>query len=530
VEARGGIEPPIKVFAFLHVGGSLAISRIYTHVGSIRVNGRYWILKVREQVTVNGNPQHKDTYHKLGLVSEHRAEPDGGPPPSIRAEANGITAKINLGQGQGQSADSLKSYIERYLTTGRGANLRPVALLTLQSYRRDYKVIEDLIPDIQVRQVRTPHINEIFRGLLKRDGENVRATTAYRNVRIVLSGVFRAAVGEGAADFNPVREAAVVTGNDSDTHGYTLGEVKTLYDKIDNHIARAAFVVAAFTGLRKQELNGLRWQDYDQKEGVLYVQRAVNFGRTHDTKTRASKAPVPVVGIVKKALAEHLRRNSGDGFVFHAPGDSQAPVNIDHLIFDIIRPQLKTMGVKRHRMHAFRRGLNAAMTDLGVDSCVYSSGGTHHHSGYAHNRRSVAQRWIFFPLCLLALASFLFTPLIGDAATTTVQLTPGSIFFYCNLQRPPGCISSPKTATLTNTGNNILVIASITFVPANFNSYFAFSETNTCPKNLNPSGSCRITVTWHPRPYVFSTGGHVYVADNASGSPQTISVGGLFVP
>ena len=379
VEARGGIEPPIKVFAFLHVGGSLAISRIYTHVGSIRVNGRYWILKVREQVTVNGNPQHKDTYHKLGLVSEHRAEPDGGPPPSIRAEANGITAKINLGQGQGQSADSLKSYIERYLTTGRGANLRPVALLTLQSYRRDYKVIEDLIPDIQVRQVRTPHINEIFRGLLKRDGENVRATTAYRNVRIVLSGVFRAAVGEGAADFNPVREAAVVTGNDSDTHGYTLGEVKTLYDKIDNHIARAAFVVAAFTGLRKQELNGLRWQDYDQKEGVLYVQRAVNFGRTHDTKTRASKAPVPVVGIVKKALAEHLRRNSGDGFVFHAPGDSQAPVNIDHLIFDIIRPQLKTMGVKRHRMHAFRRGLNAAMTDLGVDKSTRVDVMRHEH-------------------------------------------------------------------------------------------------------------------------------------------------------
>jgi hypothetical protein len=42
----------------------------------------------------------------------------------------------------------------------------------------------------------------------------------------------------------------------------------------------------------------------------------------------------------------------------------------------------------------------------------------HHHSGHPHNRRSVAQRWIFFPLCLLALASLLYTPLIGAGQPT----------------------------------------------------------------------------------------------------------------
>jgi len=38
----------------------------------------------------------------------------------------------------------------------------------------------------------------------------------------------------------------------------------------------------------------------------------------------------------------------------------------------------------------------------------------HHHSG----KRSVAQRWIFFPLSLLALASLLYTPLIGAGQPT----------------------------------------------------------------------------------------------------------------
>jgi hypothetical protein len=41
----------------------------------------------------------------------------------------------------------------------------------------------------------------------------------------------------------------------------------------------------------------------------------------------------------------------------------------------------------------------------------------HHHSGHAH-RRSVVQRWIFFPLSLLALASLLCTPLIGAGQPT----------------------------------------------------------------------------------------------------------------
>ena len=96
--------------------------------------------------------------------------------------------------------------------------------------------------------------------------------------------------------------------------------------------------------------------------------------------------------------------------------------------------------------------------------------------------------------------------------------------FVCNLHYPRGCVLT-RTATLTNTGSNILVIASITIVPLKY-PHYSFSETNTCPKNLNPSESCSIAVTYHPQPYVTATG-RVYVTDNASGSPQTIFLSGF---
>ena len=63
-----------------------------------------------------------------------------------------------------------------------------------------------------------------------------------------MSGAFRAAFGEGLIEFNPVRDAVSVEGNDSDTHAYTLEEVHDLMSVIDHHTVQAAFMVMTFTG------------------------------------------------------------------------------------------------------------------------------------------------------------------------------------------------------------------------------------------------------------------------------------------
>jgi hypothetical protein len=77
------------------------------------------------------------------------------------------SAHLLVGQGQGQSVD---------------AELRDV---TAESYRRDYNVIKEFIPDIQLRQVRTRDINRIFDALIQDDGETVRAQslTCWRHAR-----------------------------------------------------------------------------------------------------------------------------------------------------------------------------------------------------------------------------------------------------------------------------------------------------------------------------------------------------------
>src|SRR5258708_3505672 len=101
----------------------------------------------------------------------------------------------------------------------------------------------------------------------------------------------------------------VVCGNDPDTHDHTLAEVKQLIKVIAledpksgddwKHTMRAAFMVAMFTGLRLEEIKGLKWTDYDKQNQLLHIRRTVvNHQIVEDTKTASSKAPVPVVKTV----------------------------------------------------------------------------------------------------------------------------------------------------------------------------------------------------------------------------------------
>ncbi len=196
--------------------------------GSIRISGKWWYLKVRENVVKNGQTARDIMYHKLAPVDQFRPSSNGEPPVAIRAMADEKLAPINAGKREGLSADSWKAYLETYLAGGLGADGRPVRKVTLKAYRRDCRVIKDLIPDIQLRNVRTPDINKLFKALIAADGDDMRATSAYRNVRNFLSGAFRAAVGDGLVDFNPVRDAMVLSGNDADTYAYKLSEVKQL--------------------------------------------------------------------------------------------------------------------------------------------------------------------------------------------------------------------------------------------------------------------------------------------------------------
>src|SRR5947209_7045916 len=95
------------------------------------------------------------------------------------------------------------------------------------------------------------------------------------------------------------------------------------------------------------------------------------------------------------------------------------------------------------------------------------------------------------------------------------SLSPASLAFGSQVV---GTTSAAQSVTLTNTGSSSLNISSV----ATMGDY---AQTNNCNASLGKGASCNINVSFTPT----ATGtrsGTLSVTDDASGSPQTVALGG----
>jgi len=109
--------------------------------------------------------------------------------------------------------------------------------------------------------------------------------------------------------------------------------------------------------------------------------------------------------------------------------------------------------------------------------------------------------------------------LTGTGIAPAVSLSAASLSYSSQLV---GTASSAQAVTLTNTGSASLTISSITVAGANSGD---FSQTNTCGTSVATGANCTISVTFTPQA-TGSRSASVSVADNAAGSPQSVSLTG----
>ncbi len=124
-------------------------------------------------------------------------------------------------------------------------------------------------------------------------------------------------------------------------------------------------------------------------------------------------------------------------------------------------------------------------------------------------------------ICDDSLTSARSVPLTGTGQTpvTAIGVNTTSVTFA---RQNVGTGSAVQTVTLTNTGNQIVKIASIAIAGTNAAD---FSSTNTCPASLAVSATCSISVTFKPTAAGTRTAS-LAISDNAPGPPQAVSLSG----
>jgi integrase len=210
--------------------------------------------------------------------------------------------------------------------------------------------------------------------------------TTLRHIKALLSGVINHAKQQGYFDgANPVHGVEIPKARPAgETPAYTLEQVIQMVTALSQPAATIA-ATAAFTGLRRGELEGLLWENYIGKE--IRVTRSVWNGHADDPKTSKSKAPVPVIAPLRRMLDAYSAScgHPVSGAMFASKVGK--PLCLNNLTNRQIQPrfeycqscgqirfghgnehpfQLDQTRTAWHGWHAFRRGLGSNLYRLGV--------------------------------------------------------------------------------------------------------------------------------------------------------------------
>ena len=152
-----------------------------------------------------------------------------------------------------------------------------------------------------MREVRTCDVQHLLDDIAI---EHDLSRTSLRHIKAQLSGIFNHAKQQGYFDgINPVQGSAVPKARPGqETYAYSLEEVTRILAVLPE-TAATIVATAAFTGLRRGEIRGLLWENYNGQE--LRVTQSIWKNTVDEPKTAKSKAPVPVVSQLRTMLDAH---------------------------------------------------------------------------------------------------------------------------------------------------------------------------------------------------------------------------------
>jgi integrase len=172
-----------------------------------------------------------------------------------------------------------------------------------------------LLPELggrRVADIRRADVQDFADRLLARGEE----ASTIRNTLMPLRAIFRRAVSRGDVAVNPTTGLELPAVRGSRDRIVAAEQAGRLIDALPER-DRAMWATALYGGLRRGELQALRWEDVDLAKGVIKVERAWDVREGHiEPKSRAGRRTVPIPVVLRDYLVEHKQRADGDGHVF----------------------------------------------------------------------------------------------------------------------------------------------------------------------------------------------------------------------
>lgn len=325
--------------------------------GHIFLKGANWYLRYRQyEIGSDGKEHLVQRCHKLAAnTGAYRSKK------AVKVLADDFLVCFNNGTATSEGIMSVVEFWENRYFPFISEQARPS---TVNGYRNMWNRYLKGRLALPLRDFRTADCERLLKLIAH---ENDLSASTLKHIKHLLSGIFRYAIRTGALNgANPVQAACIPRSRSGKaTHAYTLDEIRKML-KVLPQPSKTMVAIAAFAGLRKGELRGLRPGDYDGTS--LRVLRAAWRRHVDDPKGKRGKGTVPLIPTAAHILDDYLATTKPKNYLFETIRGG--PADIEGMVRKVMRPALAAAGLPWHGLHACRRGLATNLHELGAADIV----------------------------------------------------------------------------------------------------------------------------------------------------------------
>lgn len=325
--------------------------------GSWRCRNGVWSCKYREYVDrADGTQKTFDRGKSFAGLSERAAKAAMQPILDAVNAANKAEAQLVVSPASRTLNDIVGDYRKLVVP-----HRKPRGVETTESHLRAH-IIPELgqipLTQLDVRRVQE-FVNKISPG---RSGKMVE------NIVLTLTGIIRHA-SKWNKEVQPINVSDLTMPPKEKAKPQFLSgqEIKTLI-KASRGVLRTILIVLALTGMRINEVLGLRVEDVDFENRVIHVTKSAYNGKLGTPKSVASAADIPLSAVLAKELRKHLKskhfRENPLGILF--ANRRLRPYSDNKLREKHLRPLLKSLDMKAVGFHAIRHGVASELINSGT--------------------------------------------------------------------------------------------------------------------------------------------------------------------
>ena len=258
---------------------------------------------------------------------------------------------------------TLGEWLNRWLTEYKAGTVRPGTLQSYRCYIEYY--IKPQLGDKQISLISQQDIQRMYRRL-KTEGRihehpemgHQLSDSMVRHIHSTLHAALKDAVQAHVIPRNPTEGTTAPKPNYKPKRILTRAELDDFLTVVErDEVWRDFFQTELMTGLRRGEICGLQWSDFDEDAGTLKVCRTLHSQRkgeytVGETKTNQGMRTI----ILPHSVTEILRRRKADAisqWIFPDPVKPEDPVD-PNAAYRHMKTLLQRAGLPSIRFHDLR--------------------------------------------------------------------------------------------------------------------------------------------------------------------------------